>query len=265
MTTIITNAAARQDFAAIRDSYFRAYETLTLRCDDIDMTANKGDPAEDAYSAAAWAIREATAPDFAAVIDKLHVVMMGLEASQEDSTAKAVASIISDVAALAGEPAFNPAAWLCRWVDFDGGYIVQDGRGKLLCPAGTANATRERLLKELDDLDGREALDAYILAWAGDGPHIETATDFDTLKQAVADAYAKAEDRSNTEDETNQATDAYNAALQALMAYPATNGAQLAYKLKTFRDLECNEYREDILNPMLDAFEADARRIGGAA
>ena len=55
------------------------------------------------------------------------------------------------------------------------------------------------------------------------------------------------------------------AALQALMAYPATSGAQLAYKLKTFRDLECNEFREDILNPMLDAFEADARRIGAAA
>ena len=249
----------RQDFAALRADYYRAYEALSLRCEDDDMTANQGDPIEDAYAAAAETIREATAPDFAAVIDKMHVAMMGL--NYGDSITKAITSIIGDVAALTGEPEFNPAAWLCRWVDFEGGYVVQDGKAKLLCPAGTTSPTRARLLKELDDLDGREALDAYILAWAGDGPHIETATDFDTLKQAVADAYAKAEDRSNTEDETNQATDAYNAALQALMAYPATTGAQLAYKLKTFRELECNEYREDILNPMLDAFEADALRL----
>ena len=263
MTTNNTTTATRKDFAGLVANFYRAHEALSLLADDVNYSVSKGDPVDDAYDIAARAIRETPAPDFAAVIDKLYIALHTYADGQIN--ADAIKSIIADISALTGEPTFNPAAWLCRWVDYDGGYVVQDGKAKLLCPAGDASRLRGKLLQELDDMNGREALDAYILAWADHEATDQPATDFDALKQAVADAYAKSEDGNNTEEETNQAVDAYNAALQALMACPVTNGADLAYKMKMFRDLDCGEYIEEIRNPMLDALEADARRIGGAA
>jgi hypothetical protein len=263
MITNNTSTTTRQDFASVRDSYYRAHEAIVKLADDVNYQASKSDPIDDAYIAALRAMWKAKSPDFAAVMDKLHIVLRNGDSSGESTDA--IKSIMADLSSLTGQPKFNAAAWLSAWVDYDGGYVVQDGTAKLLCPAGTANATRERLLQELDDMNGREALDTYILSWVADEAQDQPPADFDTLKQAVTDAYAKANDRNNTEAEANTETDALNTALQNLMAYPATSGAQLAYKLKMFRDLECDEYVEEIRDPMLDAFEADARRIGGAA
>tara|TARA_R110001599_G_scaffold78564_4_gene213540 strand:- start:1172 stop:1963 length:792 start_codon:yes stop_codon:yes gene_type:complete len=259
MTTNNTTTATRKDFAGLVANFYRAHEALSLLADDVNYSVSKGDPVDDAYDIAARAIRETPAPDFAAVVDKLYIALHTYADSQIN--ADAIKSIIADISALTGKPTFNPASWLCRWVDYDGGYVVQDGKAKLLCPAGNASRLRCKLLQELDDMSGREALDAYIMAWADHEAQGQPATDFDALKQAVADAYAKANDRNSTEAEVNASTDNFNAELQAMMAYPATSGAQLAYKLKAFRDFECGEYVEEIRNPMLDAFEADALRL----
>lgn len=256
--TNITDTIHTQDFAALRANFYRTYEALCLRADEIEETG-KGDTVMDAYSDAASAVRVAVAPDFAAVIDKLYIILNSIDLN--DGNSEAVKSIITDISNLTGEPQFNPAAWLCDWVSFDGGYVVQDGSVKLVSPLGTTNPNRARLLQQLEDMDGRESLEAHILAWADDDMQYPPAIDFKDLKQALSDASEKVENKNNSDQETNEFSSEHFQILQKLMAYPVTNGEDLACKLKIFRELECGEFVEEIRNPMLDALEADASRL----
>ena len=236
-----TNSELNTPFAVLKADYFQAHEALSTR-------SEKDEPAVDSPD-----------PDYPAVIDKLHILLH--DEAVDEAAENAIRSIIADIARLSGAEQFNAGSWLLRWIGINGGYVVQDGKVKLISPTDNCNGYRAKLLAELDSLDGKEAINAYIVeqeASRGREPN-----DWQGLCNALETATANANQPTDDDATCDRNADIQLKAVQALMLHPAKDMAAFSCKMEKFIEHDCGSYSDHIKEPIMEALLTDTRRLSG--
>lgn len=157
----MSSTPTAQRFEALRDAFFDAHRAYCTRALADEPPAHEDDLVGKRLTETETAFMLYPAPDLDAFVQKM---LVAREDMLEGGVNKdEINALYADMERVTGAK-FNPAVWLHQWTERSGGYVVQDGTAKLICPTDYSPQRRE-LIGKLDSAgsSAREALAAHIL------------------------------------------------------------------------------------------------------
>lgn len=280
MTDNTTTAAPRQTaFNRALAEYLLARDTLDALPDDT-TTHEAETLAMDALCAAERRLFKQTPQNIADVRALAEVAF-----ADPDSLPgwELIGAVLNGLRQFDPEPSrvFNPTKWVDAYRRFGGGWVVTDEGVQLLMPV-PASDTLENLMWELRTRGGEDAVKAVIEA--GEhiaSPAVETT---DRLTWENIKRRYEAEDERMAENEatpytgtiddpecakaeakTAEIVDAYDAAAEALLRFPAPDAEALAFKLKVMAGDFFAMFHSRHGSELAKIIAADAARLLGEA